>query len=46
MMLRHPSRFMQLVLVGRRDPVVPIASLRARGLLIDLRMGDLHFTLD
>jgi LuxR family maltose regulon positive regulatory protein len=46
MILRHSSRFVQLVLVGRRDPIVPIASLRAKGLVTELRLRDLRFTAD
>ena len=46
MLLRHPSRFMQLVLVGRRDPTMPIASLRAKSLLTEIRMRDLRFTVE
>ena len=46
MILRQPPRSMQLVLVGRRDPALPIASLRARGMLTELRMQDLLFSVD
>jgi len=42
--LRRPPRSMQLVLVGRRDPVLPLASLRAKGRLTELRMRDLRFS--
>ena len=34
----------QLVLSGRREPAVPLASLRARGELVELRARDLRFT--
>lgn len=44
--LQHPPRCMTLVLVGRRDPVISIAALRARGLLTELRMQELQFTVD
>ncbi len=43
-LLQHPPRSMQLVLVGRRDPLLPIAALRAKGLLSEFRMRDLLFT--
>lgn len=46
LLLDHPSRFMQLVLVGRRDPTLPIASLRAKSRLTEVRMIDLRFTID
>ena len=46
LMLRHPPTSMQLVLVGRRDPVLPISSMRARGVLTEVRMRDLRFTVD
>ncbi len=46
LMLRHPPTSMQLVLVGRRDPVLPISSMRARGVLTEVRMRDLRFTED
>jgi ATP/maltotriose-dependent transcriptional regulator MalT len=46
LMLRHPPPSMQMVLVGRRDPGLPIASLRAKGLLTELRMRELRFTVD
>lgn len=43
-LLQHPPRSMQLVLVGRRDPLLPIATMRAKGLLSEFRMRDLLFT--
>lgn len=45
-LLRHPPRPMQLVMIGRRDPVLPIASLRARGLVTEIRMLNLAFSTD
>lgn len=41
----HPPRNLHLVLVGRRDPFLPIAKLRARGQLTEIRVEDLRFTL-
>ena len=35
---------LHLVLIGRREPLLPLASLRARGLLAEVRPGDLRFT--
>ena len=43
-LLQHPPRSLQLVLVGRCDPLLPIATLRAKGLLSEFRMWDLLFT--
>ena len=36
-LLEHPSAFMHLVLIGRRDPSLPLASLRAKGQMIEIR---------
>lgn len=46
LVLRELPRCLQLVLVGRRDPLLPLASLRAGGRLTELRMRDLRFTAD
>ncbi len=46
LLMRHPSKSIQLVLVGRRDPMLPLASFRAMGLLTEIRMKDLRFTLE
>jgi LuxR family maltose regulon positive regulatory protein len=43
-LLRHPLPSVHLVLIGRRDPPLPIASLRARGELTEIRARDLQFT--
>jgi len=43
-LLRHPSPSMSLVLIGRRDPGLPIASLRAHRQVTEIRAGDLRFT--
>ena len=44
-LLRHPPRTMHLVLIGRRDEVsLPTASLRAKGLVTEIRLNDLRFT--
>jgi LuxR family maltose regulon positive regulatory protein len=42
--LHHPSRTLHLRLIGRRDPPLPIASLRAHGKVTEIRAGDLRFT--
>ena len=43
-LLNHPPRPMHLVLVGRQDPPLPITSMRAKGLVTEIRVGDLLFT--
>jgi LuxR family transcriptional regulator, maltose regulon positive regulatory protein len=40
----HAPSSLQLVLSTRAEPVLPLASLRAHGELIELRPGDLRFT--
>jgi len=45
-LLEHPARNMRMVLVSRKDPALPIASLRARGELHEIRSKDLRFTSD
>ncbi|MEX1347549.1 MAG: hypothetical protein AB1Z31_07475 [Desulfobacterales bacterium] len=44
LLLRHPPRPMHLVMVGRRDPFLDIATLRARSQLAEIRIQDLRFT--
>jgi LuxR family maltose regulon positive regulatory protein len=43
-LLRHPPPCVHLVLIGRRDPSLQIASLRARNQVTEIRTGDLRFT--
>ena len=43
-LLIHPSPAMHLVLVTRRDPPLPLTSLRARGMLAEIAQADLRFT--
>ncbi|MCJ7542328.1 MAG: response regulator [Desulfobacterales bacterium] len=43
-LLRYPPQRMHLVLIGRRDPFLPISSLRAQGLMTEIRLQDLCFT--
>jgi LuxR family maltose regulon positive regulatory protein len=42
-LLRHPSRTMHLLLTSRRDPPLPIATLRARSQILEIRATDLRF---
>ena len=43
-LLIHPSPAMHLILVTRRDPPLPLASMRARGMLTEITLADLRFT--
>jgi LuxR family maltose regulon positive regulatory protein len=44
--LAHPPRGMHLVLLTRQDPSLPIATMRGRGLVTEIRASDLRFTPD
>ena len=44
-LLRHPAPGMHLVLITRRDPPLPIASLRARRQLTEIRSRHLRVTV-
>jgi LuxR family maltose regulon positive regulatory protein len=43
-LLRHPPRCMHLVIISRKDPFLPISSLRARDMLAEVRTHDLRFS--
>ena len=43
-LLRHPLPWLHLLIVGRRDPPLPIAMLRARGQVVEIRAHELQFT--
>jgi LuxR family maltose regulon positive regulatory protein len=45
-LLDHPPPRLHLVLATRSDPPLPLARLRARGLVADLRAADLRFRPD
>ena len=45
-LLEHLPRGLRLVLAGRADPPLPLARLRARGQLTELRAPDMRFTLE
>jgi LuxR family maltose regulon positive regulatory protein len=45
-MLDHLPAHVRLVIATRTDPALPLARLRARGELIEIRAGDLRFTSD
>lgn len=42
--LRHPPRTLHLILISRMDPPLPMAQLRAKGQMIELREADLRFS--
>ena len=43
-LLRHWPRPLHLVLISRTSPPLPLASLRARGIMAEIRSRDLRFT--
>ena len=43
-LLRHPPQSMHFVLIGRRDPALPISKLRANRLMTEIRTQDLRFS--
>src|SRR6516165_4489630 len=45
-LLEHRPPGLRLVLASRSDPPLPLARLRARGQLTELRAADLRFTVD
>ncbi len=45
-LLEHMPPSMHLVLLSRTDPPLPLSRLRARNQLVDIRAGQLRFTLD
>ncbi len=42
---RRPPPALRLIFAARNDPALPLASLRARGHVVELREADLRFTL-
>ena len=42
-LLRHPPKTMHLLLIGRRDPGLPISKLRADRRMVEIRAQDLRF---
>ncbi|MCW2757519.1 MAG: ATP-dependent transcriptional regulator, MalT-like, LuxR family [Nocardioidaceae bacterium] len=45
-LIDHLPPRLHLVIAGRADPAVPLARLRARGELVEIRAADLRFTPD
>ena len=45
-LLDHLPPQMHLVIASRADPALPLARLRARGELVEIRAADLRFTPD
>ncbi len=46
MLINHLPANLRLVLAGRVDPSMPLARLRARGQLVEIRTQDLRFNVD
>ena len=44
-LLAHPSPNMHLVLISRRDPSLPLTSLRSRGMMTEVTAKDIRFTV-
>jgi len=44
-LLKNPAQFLHLVIIDRRDPPLPISSLRAQRKLIEFRAKDLCFSV-
>jgi len=44
-LLKHPPAPMHLALVTRRDPALPLTSLRSQGQMTEIRTQDLRFSL-
>ena len=42
--IKHPPHAMHLVLVSRIDPPLPLTTLRAKGHMTEIRVGDLRFS--
>jgi LuxR family maltose regulon positive regulatory protein len=42
-LLAHPPLPLHIVVISRRDPPIPLVTLRARGQLAEIRMADLRF---
>lgn len=45
-LLQHLPQHVHVVVAGRADPALPLARLRARGELVEIRAADLRFTRD
>ena len=44
--LRHPPHNFHMIILGRRDPLLPIPKLRGNRMIAELRIGELRFNLD
>jgi LuxR family maltose regulon positive regulatory protein len=45
-LLEHPPENVHVVVSGRSDPPLPLARLRARGRMAEIRAADLRFTAE
>jgi len=43
-LLVHPPNSLHLAIMSRRDPPIPVASLRGRNMMTEVRARDLHFS--
>jgi LuxR family maltose regulon positive regulatory protein len=43
-LVAHPPRHLRLILISREDPTLPLARLRARNQLTEIRAADLRFS--
>lgn len=45
-LMRHPHPRLHLILISRHDPQLPLSEWRARNQMVDIRSGDLRFSLE
>ena len=45
-MLKYPPQSLHLVIIGRKDPPLPISMLRAQSVVMEIRPQDLCFTIE
>ena len=45
-LVEHQPRQLHLVVITREDPPLPLARLRARGQMVEIRQADLRFSVD
>lgn len=45
-LLKHPPKPLHLVLISRCDPCLPLAKIRAKGQMTEIRISDLRFNIE
>lgn len=45
-LLKYPPKPLHLVLISRRDPRLPLAKIRAKGQMTEIRISDLRFSIE